>query len=277
MTHDVMDVSLLVVKTILLRPYVFLFLAAFLFAGSVLLGWPRTWALFGATWVVAYMSEFSSTRIGIPFGRYYYTEATRGQELYLSNVPVMDTLSFTFLLFASYAMALWLTLPRHRSSRWPGLGFAFGRPARTGWPVMGLTVLLYVYIDIIIDPVALQGHRWFLGQIYGYPEPGLYFGVPLANFVGWAVVGTLSLGAFMLMERHLPPAPVLPDFLVARRLLLGCGLYSGVLLFNLAVTFWIGERLLGMVGVLIYVPILGWFLLRLRVDLPDHVREDLSN
>lgn len=60
-------------------------------------------------------------------------------------------------------------------------------------PVVGLTVVFFTFSDVIIDPVALQGERWFLGEIYGYPQEAVYFGVPLTNFAGWAVVGFLSL------------------------------------------------------------------------------------
>ena len=51
--------------------------------------------------------------------------------------------------------------------------------------------------------------------------------------------------------------------------LLGCGLYYGVLIFNLAVTFWIGESLLGMTGLLIYLPLTVLLALRLLGRLPD--------
>ncbi len=46
-------------------------------------------------------------------------------------------------------------------------------------------------------------------------------------------------------------------------MLLGCGLYYGVLLFNLGVTFWIGEFLMGLTGALMYVPVTALFFLRL--------------
>ena len=45
--------------------------------------------------------------------------------------------------------------------------------------------------------------------------------------------------------------------------LLGCGLYYGVLIFNLAVTFWIGEPLLGLTGLLMSLPFTALCLLRL--------------
>ena len=95
----------LLIGTFVLRPYVFGFLAAYLAAGARDLGWRRT-LLFGA-WVgpLAWLSEFLSTGIGIPFGLYHYTGDTRGQELFIANVPFMDCLSFTFLAYASFCLA----------------------------------------------------------------------------------------------------------------------------------------------------------------------------
>ena len=106
-----MELLSLFLETILFRPYVFLFLAAFLFSAVRLLGWPRTWRFWLISWVTAFLCEFSSTRNGIPFGWYHYTGSTVGQELYLSNIPFMDSLSFSFLLYASYCVALLFTLP----------------------------------------------------------------------------------------------------------------------------------------------------------------------
>jgi uncharacterized membrane protein len=261
-----LEILVLLFKTLLLRPYVFLFLAGSLYAASRLIGWRRAGWMFTITWLTAFLSEFSSTRIGIPFGMYFYTGSTRGQELYLSNVPVMDTLSFTFLLFASYCLALWFVLPTESVAipAWPRVGLSFDLPRRTSWPVIALTTLFFVFIDIVIDPVALQGSRWFLGQIYGYPEPGTYFGVPIANFIGWGVVGFIAVNGYVLVDRKLSPLPQADPLSVSRAVLLGCALYYAVLIFNLAVTFWIGEQLLGMTGVLIYLPITALLLLRLQ-------------
>jgi putative membrane protein len=106
---------------------------------------------------------------------------------------------------------------------------------------------------MVIDPVALRGDRWFLGKIYYYPDPGTHFGVPLANYVGWAVVGLISLSIYFQMDKHLPEISFPTNSSVAARLLLGVGLYYGVLAFNLGITFWIGEPLLGMTGLLMYI------------------------
>ena len=251
-------------KTLLLRPYVFLFLAFALATSVWLMGTKRTAIFFLLTWATAFLCEFSSTRTGIPFGWYFYTGSTRGQELYLSNVPFMDSLSFSFLLFTSYCLALVFLLPArgHRLS----LELRDNPAIRQSGQVLALSTLFFVLLDAVIDPVALRGDRWFLGKIYYYPEPGVHFGVPMANYLGWAVVGLVALGVFQWIDRCLPDATNAPT--ITRPLLLGCVLYYGVLAFNLAVAFWINEPMIGTTGLFMYLPITAFLLLRLAGRMP---------
>jgi putative membrane protein len=260
-----MDYPLLFLNTILFRPYVFVFLAAFLFTAIYLIGWPRTWRFWVISWATAFVCEYSSTRNGIPFGWYFYNGSTVGQELYFSNIPFMDSISFSFLLYAAYCVALSLLLPRNTTPAagpLPVASLRFDITARTGWAVLGLTAFLFAFIDMVIDPVALRGDRWFLGKIYYYPDPGWHFGVPFANYVGWAVVGLISLLIYFPLDRRMPT--LIPPTFVTARLLLGVGLYYGVLAFNLAMTFWIGETFMGFSGLLMHLPVLAWLVLRLR-------------
>ena len=256
-----MDVLTLFFQTILLRPYVFFFLGVSLLSSRRLLGWTRTGALFGISWIIAFVCELSSTRIGFPFGDYFYTGSSTQQELYISNIPFMDSLSFTFLLFASYCLALVFSLPTVHSSRVRGWSFLVKH--RNSWSVVLLTTLFFTFIDIVIDPVALRGDRWFLGQIYGYPDPGIYFGVPLANFFGWAFVGMVSMLLYRVIDQRGWIKTTIPSETVSWSLLMGVGLYYGVLIFNLGVTFWIEEWLIGMVGCVIYLPITCLLVLRI--------------
>jgi putative membrane protein len=245
----------LLFSTVLLRPYVFAFLALFLLAAWWSFGWERAVLFAGATWLLAFVAEFSSVRIGIPFGPYVYLENTRGQELYISNVPFMDSLSFTFLAYASYSLALAFCLPVRRERG--RLRLVDLPAARRSWGVWLLAVCFFVWIDVVIDPAAVRGDRWFLGKIFYYPDGGIYFGVPLSNFIGWGVVGGASIGLFILCDRWFwPDRP-------ARPLLSAVWLYYLILGFNLGVTFWIGEPLLGLVGTLIHLPILLLLLVRL--------------
>ena len=214
----------LLLGTLALRPYVFVFLAIFLLAGARDLGGRRT-LLFGAwVWPVAWLAEFSSTRTGLPFGLYHYTEDTRGQELFIGNVPLMDSLSFTFLAYASFCVAR----------------FVWRRRPPSTTTVTLLSGLLMMLLDVVIDPLAVRGDRWFLGRIFYYPDGGPYFGVPLSNFLGWFVVGVVGVGGYTWLSRG-------PKTDALTRVWPGIALYYAVLGFNLAMTAWIGEwRLLAL-------------------------------
>jgi putative membrane protein len=250
-------------KTVLLRSYVFALLTLALAISVSLMGRTRTTIFFLVTWMVAFACEFSSTRTGIPFGWYFYNDSTRGQELYLSNVPFMDSLSFAFLLFGSYCLSLLFLSPTRRQG---SQIYIASTALQMSWSVLALSVLFFVIIDVIIDPIALRGDRWFLGKIYYYPEPGAHFGVPIANYLGWALVGLLALGLFRLLERRLGAPP--PDANKAGPLLLGAALYFGVVIFNLTMSFWIGEPLIGWTGLMLYLPVSGLLWLKLAERAP---------
>ena len=266
-----MEFIALFFKTFLFRPYVFVFLTAFLFSAIQLLGWQRTWRFFLISWGTAFACEFSSTRTGIPFGLYHYNGSTVGQELYLSNIPFMVSISFSFLLYGAYCVTLCLLLPRDESASASRLlPLRFDMSTRTSWPILFLTALLFAVIDMVIDPIALRGDRWFLGKIYYYSDPGIHFGVPLVNYLGWVVVGLISLLIWFPLDRRLTPIPTTTGTFVTQRILLGVGLYYSVLVFNLTVTFWIGEPLQGLTGLFLCMPVTVLLLLRLFSYLPAH-------
>jgi len=254
-----MDFISLLFSTIVYRSYVFIFLIFFIVAGVLILGPKRTFVLLGITWAIAFLAEFSSTRIGFPFGDYFYIESTREREIWIFNIPFMDSLSFTFLAFVSYTFSLFFFLKI--SSRKKGV-LLDEEGARHSWRVLGLGVLLFVFLDVVIDPLALRGDRWFLGKIFGYASEGVYFGVPLSNFLGWAFVGSSSLFLFQVYDRRRSPRGEVWE-VALHRLVLGPLLFYVILAFSLTMTFWIGERLLGVVGIFIHLPILIFFIFRL--------------
>jgi uncharacterized membrane protein len=237
--------------TVLLRPYVFSFLLVYLVAAGYHLGWRKTVAYVPVGYGLAWISEFSSIHWGFPYGDYYYIPATIERELWVAGVPFMDSLSYVFLSYCSYATALFLLSPVSRCG--VELFTLETHELRRSWRTLVLGGFLFMFLDIIIDPVALQGYRWFLGQIYGYRETGIYFGVPMSNFYGWLLVGLVLVGALQVLDRQ--PALVGRGSQWLHRIpgigLLGPILYLSVLVFNLSVTFWIGELLLGLVGVLL--------------------------
>jgi uncharacterized membrane protein len=241
----------LFVDTVLLRPYVFIFFAVYLVGCSMQLGLKRA-LLFGvAGYLITWLSEYSSIHNGIPYGLYYYIEATRGREIWVLGVPLMDSMSYVFLAYASYAVALVALSPVISVRGMPYL--LETKKMRGSLSVRMLGALFMVYLDIIIDPVALRGEKWFLGQIYGYPGGGVYFGVPVSNFIGWLFVGFLLVWALQMIDAYLDKKRVrdYTGYLHRWRYMVGPALYIGVLLFNLWITFSIGEYNLGWVDLFI--------------------------
>jgi uncharacterized membrane protein len=140
---------------------------------------------------------------------------------------------------------------------------------------------LQTFLDIVIDPVALQGRRWFLGQIYGYPTNGIHFGVPLSNYAGWLVTSFCLVAAFQLIDARRLNKTSKGICNLPFRSLLGPVLYLSVLIFNISVTFWIGERFMALCGILIFtLPLLMTVLLAVqrvnrssKEEFGEHIRD----
>lgn len=239
--------------TFALRPYVFGFLAFFLAAGVRDLGRARTLGLLLWGGTVALVAELLSTRVGLPFGLYHYTEATRNAELFLANVPFFSPLSFPFLAYAAFCLARVALGPSWASS-------CAGR-AR----VVAVAGVLMMLLDVVIDPLAVRGEHWFLGHIFYYPDGGLYFGVPLSNFLGWLLVGWISVGGLVWAGESGSGSPR-PGVL----------LYYVVLTVNLIMTVWIGEWLIGAVGLVVHLAVFLLLYSVNRVTLGRWTAEPLS-
>jgi uncharacterized membrane protein len=246
------DVVRIAVGTVVMRPYVFAFLAMYLVAAVTHLGWRKTCYFTVAGYLIAFVSEYSSINTGIPYGWYYYIDTTSARELWIAGVPFFDSLSYVFLTYCSYTMAL-LTVAPVKTCRW-NLFTLETRSMRRSGSVLLLGAFYQTFLDIVIDPVALQGGRWFLGQIYGYREPGIHFGVPLSNYIGWLVVSLLLVFALQRIDAVTGTGQEKPAGIanLPGRALLGPLLYLSVLIFNYGVTLSIGENLMALTGILMF-------------------------
>ncbi len=197
-----MELISLLIGTVILRPYVFIFLALYLLVASQQMGWKRTllWTISG--YAVAFAAEYSSIHNGFPFGDYYYVDTTQTQELWIAGVPFMDSLSFSFLTFTGYTCA-WQLIAAWKGRR-GRLDDSTYQTVRRSPLVLVLGALITTWMDLIIDPVALMGDRWFLGQIHGWPHGGEYFGVPLTNFAGWYLVTAVTIGVNQVIDAGFP-------------------------------------------------------------------------
>jgi len=260
-----MELFSLLIGTVILRPYVFVFLACYLTLAIWNMGLSRTLVFTVLAYGIAFLSEYSSTRNGFPYGFYSYIDTTREQELWISNVPFMDSLSYSFLSYISYTMALLVWSPLHRRG-WD-IRLIDRAAIRQSLRVVFTGALFFMLLDVVIDPVAFRGDRWFLGKIYTYQEEGEYFNIPLTNFGGWLIVGFTILFCWTRIDRLWPLGGKEQHWgmrSLPAQALLGPVIYFGVLAFNLAVTFYIEEWVLGLCGVALTAILLWIIIFRIR-------------
>jgi putative membrane protein len=80
--------------------------------------------------------------------------------------------------------------------------------------------------DLVIDPAAVHAGFWI------WENPGLYYGIPISNFIGWALTGLIySWLFFTLTSQQERPFPC-PPAMMAASLLLIMALWSGYLFRN---------------------------------------------
>ena len=161
---------MIILSTIISRWYAVAFVAGFFWSASRERGWKgalRFWLIASA---IAMVFEYTSTHTGFPYGNYDYTGQTRGDELYISNVPLFVPLAHAVLMWAGRAIAI--------------VGFR----ARSRSTIPWLAALATVLVDLVVDPVSLHGRDWFLGDMYRWDNASGYLGVPITNFLGWYLV-----------------------------------------------------------------------------------------
>jgi uncharacterized membrane protein len=201
--------------TLLRRWYVVAFLVGYFAASIPERGVKATLRFFVIASVVAFAAEYSSTHNGFPFGHYAYTGDTRGDELYLSNVPAFVPVSYAVMIYAGRSIATFVT--------------------RSKVALIAVGAVATMAVDLVVDPVAVRGSHWFLGDLFHYAHHGAWFGVPLTNFAGWVLTAAVVLAIDETLGAREAVAP-------ARR---GILLTAGVLVFNVVLAFAIGAVAVG--------------------------------
>lgn len=227
------------------RPYVFIFLLAFLAFSWMEQGKLRTGIWLVTGYLVAFVAEWCSVNpaIRLPFGYYVYHEDVLANDLMIAGVPFFDSLSFAFLSYVAFSFAQFFMSPLWRR----GLDFqrVTLRGVRNSPATLFLGAALMTILDIVIDPVTHLGRHWFLGDIYHYPTPGYHFDVTLANYAGWFVVGWVIIfinqrvDAFLANRELITGKPVELPYVPSKGLFAPL-FWAGIVVFNLIVTAWLG-------------------------------------
>lgn len=138
--------------------------------------------LFIISMSVTVFAEYTGARYGIPFGvRYDYNVYLTPR--FAGIVPLFIPLSWFVLIYIP------IVLFRNF--------LALDRPNKKIINIIIRSLLcssLLVSFDLFLDPLAVHA------QIWAWHEEGVYFGVPLLNYLGWFIVGFICYLIFFSMH-----------------------------------------------------------------------------
>ena len=155
--------------------------------------------------VFGYAAETIGVVTGLPYGPFYYGDAL-GPRLF-GLVPLLLPVSYAPLVIGAV-----------------GAAWTSDAPGRLLWVLR--SALLLTVIDGVLDPGAATLGFWV------WPEGGAYYGVPLSNYAGWLLSGTLASALLLAAGRwsRNPPPGLLDSALVALAFWVGVAVFSGLLL-----------------------------------------------
>lgn len=177
---------MILLETIARRWWALAFISAFLWAAREERSPKEVLRFIAIAFGVSFFAEWSSTHSVFPYGRYAYTGETRGDETFLSNVPLFVPLTFGIVVWAGRSLAT-------RGRGW--------------WRFVLTGALAAAIIDLVIDPMTLRGSSWFLGDLYRYDARGGWFDVPWSNTGGWILVSAAIIALDSAFDRGTARAP----------------------------------------------------------------------
>ncbi|MGH9110695.1 MAG: carotenoid biosynthesis protein, partial [Acidimicrobiales bacterium] len=101
--------------TVVGRWYVTLFGVAFAVSALRNLGLRRTAIYTGVALAVGVIAENGSVAVGFPYTRYAFAEGLRGDEVFVGDVPLMVSLSYTFMAYFAVGAARLVVGGPHRT------------------------------------------------------------------------------------------------------------------------------------------------------------------
>ncbi len=165
-------------------------------------GWGRGLGILAAVALFAYCIEGIGVSTGFPYGTFYYGDAL-GPRLF-GLVPYLLPITYVPLVLGAVAAA-------------PGKGL----PLR----VLSATLLLLL-VDAVLDPGAASLGFW------KWPDGGAYYGVPLSNYLGWTLSGSVASALVLYLTRRgsagRQPPGMVDSLLIAAAFWTGVAVFSGL-------------------------------------------------
>ena len=141
----------------------------------------------------AWLIEWVGSRTGFPFGAYHYTALLRPQ---LAGVPLIIPLAWLMMLPVAWAVADLIV---------GGAQVAAGE-RRVRWRFVFVSALAFTAWDLFLDPQMVAWGYW------EWERPGVYFGIPLTNYLGWFVCAALL--TLLVRPAYNPSLPLLVIYII---------------------------------------------------------------
>jgi len=131
--------------------------------------------------ILTVVVEAVAVKTGLPYGKFSYSE--RMGYLLFDTVPPTIAFGYLPILLGSMAVA--------------GKFKPEGR-----WRFTTLTAAINLLMDMVIDPAFVSNGFW------AWENQGFYYGVPLVNFLGWALTGfTYANIYYQIVGGEIPLSP----------------------------------------------------------------------
>jgi bisanhydrobacterioruberin hydratase len=158
-----------------------------------------------------YAVETTGVVTGFPYGPFYYGDSLGPKVAGL--VPYLLPLSWVPLVLGAVAATA------------PPAG-SWSQPRRV-LHVLSAALLLAL-VDGVLDPGAASLGFWM------WPEGGVYYGVPLTNYLGWLLSSAVAAALLLALGRRrwwraAPPPGMLDSLLIAVAFWTGVAVFSGLL------------------------------------------------
>lgn len=179
---------------------------------------------------------------GLLYGHYHYTY--RMGPLFLGYTPYLIPLTWFMMLYPAYIMSL--TIARQITS---------AKLCVRQVVIASLGGLIMTSWDLVLDPVMVKQSHWV------WETDGLYFGIPLLNYLGWWLTSFLILMVFQwfdskVLHGHDSPQTGLERLSNLIYLIIGMGNITGAMITGLwgpawialgaigfwTIVFWIGQN-----------------------------------
>lgn len=143
----------------------------------------------GIVFLTGWFFETISIVTGFPFGHYHYTDSMKP---FLGHVPVSVMPAYCVMGYVSWSMAR-IVLNRHET--WTDNAVRFAVPVTAAF--------FMVLWDVSMDPLrATVEQRWI------WLDGGSHLGVPLQNYLGWALVTWIMFQCFAVSLARRPGASI---------------------------------------------------------------------